>query len=143
LFPKDAYASPINPTSEGDGEIERGSQVIYWNNDHGFAMYGILRYPTINNAIRNYAIIAKEENEKKKNFGLDLTQDQVYSSKTSDNFLIVCINQEREGITCNTIARYQEYVVRFYSVIDDNMTYSDYENILTYIDEQISSRLYP
>ena len=141
MFPKDAYASPINPSSEGAGEIERGGQVIYWNKNYGVAMYGIARYPTINGAFREYEYLAKEENEKKNNFGLEFAQGQVYRSRTAENYLIVCANQERES--CNMIARYQEYVVRFYSVIDDNMTYSDYENVLVYIDEQISNRLYP
>ena len=141
LFPKDARLSSLAPSSEGAEEVERGSQVIFWNKSNGEALYSIKRYSTINDAIRNYEHLAKEENAKKNNFGLDFAQGQIYRSKTADNFLIVCVNQERES--CNMIARYQEYTIRFYSDIDDNMTYSDYENVLDYIDEQISGRLYP
>jgi hypothetical protein len=141
MFPKDAYSSSIVPPSEGAGEIERGSQIIYWNKDQGIAMYGIERYPTIKRAIHEYEHLANEENKKKSDFGVELPQGQVYRSKTADNLSIVCVNRETE--TCNMIARYQEYVIRFFSVVDDNMTYSDFEKVSFYIDEQISSRLYP
>ncbi len=47
MFPKDAYASSLTPSSEGAGEIERGSQVIYWNEDSSFAEYDIKRYPLL------------------------------------------------------------------------------------------------
>lgn len=142
FFPKDAYKSPIAPSSEGNNEIERGSQIIFWNKDNGVAMYGIGRYPTINNAIRQYEHLAKEEDKKESEFEWKIPfSRQPYKSNTADAFMITCINQQR--ISCNMIARYQEYIIRFYSVIDEEMTYSDFENIVVYLDEQISSRLYP
>jgi len=50
LFPEDANLSHISPSSEGAGEIERGSQSIHWNSGNGIARYEIKRYPTIKKA---------------------------------------------------------------------------------------------
>lgn len=140
LFPKGARLSPLAPSSEGAGEVERGSQIIYWNN-YGRALYSIQRYPTIDDAIRQFEYHYKEGDEQKINLGWDLLYDLTYQSATVDDQLIVCIHEEEKS--CDMISRYQEYVIRFYSIIDDDMTYSGFEKVLFYLDDQISIRLYP
>lgn len=140
LFPKGARLSPLAPSSEGAREVERGSQIIYWNN-YGRAIYSIKRYPTIDDAIHQFEYHYQEGDKQITEYGWDVPYDLTYRSATVDDQLIVCIHEEEKS--CNMISRYQEYVIRFYSVIDNDMTYSDFEKALFYLDNQISIRLYP
>jgi hypothetical protein len=68
LFPKGARISPLAPSSEGAREVERGSQIMYWNNN-GRAIYSVKRYPPLMMQYINLNIIIKKEINKKLNMG--------------------------------------------------------------------------
>lgn len=142
IFPDGAQISPIQPSSEGAGEIERGSQSIFWGSGNGFAVYAINRYPTTKKANQVYELVhghmADTETENLWARPTELTS----LSSTADQLFVAC--SDWSGINqCGMLARYQEYEISFRAIMDDQMTYSDFEKIIVYIDEQISSHLYP
>jgi hypothetical protein len=142
IFHNSVQISPINPSSEGAGEIDRGSQSIFWNNGNSSAGYDVNRYPTIKKAIQVYELdsnnMADSDTQKKWARPIELT----YSSSTADQFLVACGNWAAI-YHCGMLARYQEYEIFFRATIDDQMTYSDFEKVVAYIDKEISNRLYP
>ena len=142
IFPDGVRISPIHPSSEGAGEIERGSQSIFWNSGNGSAGYDINRYPTIKKAIKVYELdYSHMADSETKNVWVRPTE-LTYSSSTADQFFVAC--GDWLGINhCGMLARYREYEIFFRAIMDDQMAYSDFEKIIVYIDEQISSRLYP
>lgn len=141
LFPDKTYLSPISPSSEGGGEIERGSQSIFWDDGDRVAIYSIYRYPTIKRAIRafKFYIDYMVDSETKKPW--IHPNEVIFSSPTADEMIIACGNWSERR--CGMLARYQEYVIFFNATMDEKMTYTEFEKIATYLDEQISSRLYP
>jgi len=68
-------------------------------------------------------------------------KELTYSNSMADEMQVAC------GIwivrRCGVVARYQEYVISFDATMDQEMGYAEFEKIVIYIDEQISSRLYP
>ena len=142
IFPDGVQISPIEPSSEGSGEIERGSQSIFWNSGNGLASYDINRYPTVNKAIRIYEFDQSHMVDSETGNLWVQPAELTYSSSKADQFFVACGNWS--GIDrCGMLVRYQEYEIFFRAVMDNQMTYSDFEKIIVYIDEQISSRLYP
>lgn len=142
LFPYGSVVNHIYVPSEGIGAAEDGSQVIYWNQGKGIAGYQIQRFIRIEKATYQF--------DKNKEYLSDwdtgekwLPSDKLdFSSKTADAFYVAC-GLRSSILRCAMVARYQEYAIYFDAVIDNDMTYSEFEEILFYIDEQISNRLYP
>lgn len=64
-----------------------------------------------------------------------------FSSATANEIFIAC--GDWSGRRCGMLARYEEHVVFFNATMDDKMTYSMFEEIAIYLDDQISNRLYP
>ncbi|MBK6647028.1 MAG: hypothetical protein IPG44_15005 [Anaerolineales bacterium] len=64
-----------------------------------------------------------------------------FESSFSDESISACGNWA--GYRCEYTARYQEFVLTVHSMIDDEMTYDRFEDIVEYVDGQIASRLYP
>lgn len=141
FFPPDAKVSGLMISSDGAGEIERRSQSIFWNDGNGIAGYNIYRYRTIKESMGNYKNTLNRMVDDGTGNSWELPADIMFVSSTADDFFIGC------GIwivyRCGTLARYQEYLILFTMVVDEKMTYSDFKNIAVYLDEQISSRLYP
>lgn len=65
-----------------------------------------------------------------------------FFSTTADEQYITC-GRYFDFNRCEAVIRYQEYIIFFTSDITDEMTFARYEEILFYLDEQISTRLYP
>jgi hypothetical protein len=141
FFPTDAKVSGLMISSEGAGEIERRSQSIFWNNGDGIAGYNVYRYRTIKESMENYKNILDGMVDDGTNKSWELPTEIIFVSSTADDFFIGCGNWI--VYRCGMLAQYQEYIILFTMVVDDKMTYSDFENIAIYLDEQISSRLYP
>ena len=141
LFPDGAIVNHIYPLSDGFGTIDNGSQSVYWDNGNSNAGYTIYRYPTIRKAMAqvdfNKHLLVNSETRDIWHPPTDL----MFSSTTADVVYIACGYWSNKN--CAMVARYQEYVVFFTTTIDTNMTFARFEKVLFYIDEQISSRLYP
>jgi len=141
LFPNNAKVSRMMIPSEGMGEMERGSQNIFWNGGNGIAGYDIYRYPTLKKATTQYKRIFKDMVDDETKAPWIRPSELTFSSSTADEIFVGC--GDWMGRRCGMLARYQEYVVFFNAVMDEKMRYTDFEKIIIYLDEQISSRLYP
>jgi hypothetical protein len=139
LFPAEAMIDRISPPSDGYGLIESGEQTIYIG--HNPAVYTIERFPRVKNAIDQYARDKKHMRDPKTNMEWKPPNTLTFSSATADEFYIAC--GDFFQYRCEMVARYQEYIVFFGAMINDEMPYAQFENIVAYIDKQISSRLYP
>jgi hypothetical protein len=140
LFPDGALIEPISASSEGNGEIERGSQSFFWT--YGSAGYWIKRYPSIRKAMSEYEFVVNHMTDFRTKKPWTKPENITFYSTTADNINIAC-GQGVQGRNCGFAGRYQEYVIYFSSNIDERMTFEDFEKILVYIDKQISYRLYP
>jgi len=141
LFPNGAIVNHVYPMSDEFSTIEDGIQSIYWDNGNGLAGYDIYRYPTIKKAIQGFEFnYGQMVDDGTKNIWVR-PNELTYSSSTANQLQIACGNWT--GKRCGMLARYQEYVVFFNAVMDEKMTYRDFEKIVMYIDEQMSKRLSP
>ena len=141
LFPSDANLTPISPSSEGAGEKERGSQNIYWDKGNGLAIYKISRYSTRRAAVQAYEFKMEQLIDDVSQLPWTRPSEIAFSSVTADDMVIGC--GYWSVWRCGMVARYQEYVIFFNTVIDEKMTYAEFEKVAFYLDEQISIRLYP
>ncbi len=143
FFPKDAKVSHMYIPSEGSGEIERGSQAAFWDHGAGIAGYDIYRYPTERKAINEYDRVHRGMVEVDDRTKIPWSYPEVFTftSSSADEIFIGCGTWTEKR--CGMLARYQEYVIYFHASIDEKMSYGDFEEIMIYLDEQISSRLYP
>jgi hypothetical protein len=139
LFPDGTIVNHVYPLSDEFDTMEDGSQSIYWNT--GNAVYTIYRYPTIMKATvgfnNNKHLLVNSETGNAWSPPADL----IFSSSTADAADVACGYWSVKK--CAMVARYQEYVVFFAAAIDTKMTFAHFEKILFYIDNQMSSRLYP
>lgn len=140
LFPEGATTDHITTPSEGTGEIEAGFQTIYVG--HGIAIYDIYRFPRIQKAISQFDHDKKDMVDNETGEAWMVPDRITFSSATADDLHIAC-GYWSERYRCKMIARYQEYIIFFNADINDKMTFMRFEKILFYLDEQISSRLYP
>ena len=141
MFPLEEMVSDMYIHSEGAGEIERGSQTAYWNRGNSLAGYDIYRYPTIKRARMEYERRLGQLVDDETNRPWVQSKEFTFSSATADEMFMAC--GDWLGRRCGFLARYQEYVIFFDAVMDEEMTYDDFKKIVLYLDEQISSRLYP
>jgi hypothetical protein len=141
LFPDGAIVNHVYPLSDEHQTIEDGVQGVFWRNGGANAGYTIYRYPTAKKAIDEFEF---------KKHGMVNTEtgdvwkppaELTFSSTVADTAYVAC--GYRSIKRCAMVGRYQEYVVFFIAVMDEEMTYSKFESILVYIDKQMSSRLYP
>jgi hypothetical protein len=140
LFPDGAIVGHIGASADGAGEIERGFQSIFWQ--YGGAGYSIKRFPSNRKAISNYEFEVNHMLDFKTNIPWEKPTQLTFHSSTADDVYIAC-GIGVQGKVCGFTGRYQEYVIYFSSSIGEGMTFEEFEEIVRYIDEQISSRLYP
>jgi hypothetical protein len=144
LFPSGAIVGHIYPLSDDFGPLEDGFQSIYWDNGNGNAGYTIYRYFTVTSAAKNFnfnkhLFVNSDTREEWKS-----PVDIAFLSSTADVVYVGCGSwSEKSEKNCAMVAQYQEYVVVFDATINAKMKFAQFEKILFYIDEQISSHLYP
>lgn len=114
---------------------------MFWDNGNGIAGYDIYRYPTIKKASMQYERILGHMVDDGTEDPWTRPNELTFSSSTADETFVGCGNWI--GRRCGMLARYQEYVIFFNAVMDEKMSYSEFEKIVIYLNEQISSRLYP
>jgi len=141
LFPDGAIVNHMHPMSDEFGTIDNGMQSIFWQTGNGGAGYLVYRYPTTSSARNNFefykTMLIEPSNGEVWNPPAELN----FSSTTADEIYVGCIYFG--GQHCEMLARYQEYVLSFRTSIDEMMAYSDFENVLLFIDKQITERIYP
>jgi hypothetical protein len=141
LFPEGAFTDHITiPTDNMVGEIEGGLQTVYI--DYGLAIYNIYRFPRVKEATSQFEHDKRDMIDRKTGEVWGVPENLTFSSITADDLYIAC-GYWSELYRCKMTARYQEYVLFFNADINDKMTFANFERILFYFDEQISSRLYP
>ncbi|MBI5354548.1 MAG: hypothetical protein HZB50_18055 [Chloroflexi bacterium] len=140
LFPDDLIVNHIYPLSDEHETIDDGGQSIYW--DTGNAGYVIYRFPTIRRAKVGFDFNKHMLFSGAEDVWLSIA-DSIFPNTTADSAYIACGNRSIYIKECTMVARYQEYVVYFSAVMDNKLLYADFEKIVVYIDEQLSSRLYP
>jgi hypothetical protein len=141
LFPEGAFTDHITiPTDNMVGEIEGGYQNVYM--DYGIAIYNIYRFPRVKEAISQFEHDKRDMIDRETGEVWVVPENLTVSSLTADDLYIAC-GYWSELYRCRMTARYQEYFLFFNADINDKMTFANFEKILFYLDEQISSRLYP
>jgi hypothetical protein len=141
LFPEGSIVNHVRPLSDEHETIDDGIQSIYWDSGDGNAGYEVFRYPTVKKA--------RDKFEFNKNSLVNSETGDVwkqpnelrFSSTTADVIYIACGYWSKKQ--CAIVARYQEYIIFFSTIMDEKMSYSKLEKIAVYIDKQMSSRLYP
>ncbi len=138
LLPEGAAINHIATLSEGHGEIEGAAESIRV----GFSVAGsnIYRFSSTRNAIADFNRIKRKMVDPETGEAWQTPSNSTFSSSTANASYMACGNwSNRYG--CKMVIRHQEYVLFYNSDIDDVLTFADYEKILFYLDEQISSRL--
>jgi hypothetical protein len=140
MLPEGAIIDHISTLSEGHGEIENGAQDIQTGS--GIALYRIYRFSSAKGAIADFNRIKRGMTDPETGESWQTPPNVTFSSTTADDIYMAC-GYWVKRYRCDTVSRYKEYVLFFSADINEGMAFSDYERILFYLDEQISSRLYP
>lgn len=135
LFPSEATVTGIHRPSESQGAFESASMSFYWQSGNSLAGYHVWRFRKEKEASR--AFLAESGGSL-----YDGKSDDFYHSSMADEFAVGCGIRWGFGYRCNMAARYQEYVVNFRSVIDQEMTHEMFNEVIIYIDEQMAHYLY-
>lgn len=143
LFPLGATVRALYPLSEGEGTLENGQKSVYWGDyGSGIANYEVLRFPSAKRATEVFSLDKQNIYVDRTTKGLWNTPSAVtFVSPKADEFFVGCGNWSE--YRCGMIARYAEYVVQFNATMDSEMTYESFEKIVAFIDNQITTRLYP
>lgn len=141
LFPREAIVNSLSPLSEGEGTTENGAKSVYWNQGLGGALYEMLRFPSARQASEAFRLRKEVFADSGTNKPWQRPSALTFVSPKADDFFVGCGNWSE--FRCGMIARYAEYVVMFNVVIDSEMTYEKFETSMEFIDNQISTRLYP
>jgi len=142
LFPEGAQVGNISLPTDGYLYVEEGNQSVWLGNSGNGAIYIIDRFPAVKRAVSDFE--RRKERMYDPGSGTKWQTSDVlnFSSSTADDEYIACglfFNVNR----CEAVIRYQEYVIFLNVDITGGMTFVHFEKILFYLDEQISSRLYP
>lgn len=143
LLPSQTQSSHIEYDRNGQGTKGSASQGLYLDGGKGTAIYIIDRYASIDEARRSYE-------KSRQSFFIDRVtgiswfkpQEITYVSPSADEFFVSCGTLMPNDFRCGMIARYQEYILFFNATIGGTMTYGDFQDIVVYLDEQITNHLY-
>jgi hypothetical protein len=141
FFPTDSQYNPIYYDSDDNLEtITSGIQPIYW--ESGGGGYFVNRYATFANAKKEYKFTRgwffENGNSKAQWNEYVLT----YKSSFADEFYSACGVLVANDYRCGMVAQYQEFYVFFNTTISEEMTYKDFESVVTFIDQQMGKYLY-
>jgi len=141
LFPREAVVNSLYSLSAGEGTTENGAKPVYWNQGSGRAIYEVLRFPSLGQASKAFPLQMKSFADTGSKEPWQRPSVLTFVSPKADDFFVGCGNWSE--YRCGMIARYAEYIVQFNATIDSEMTYGSFEEIVAFIDNQISTRLYP
>jgi hypothetical protein len=128
----------IRPRPHVDAE-EDGVQTFYW--DQGHAVYEVLRFASVSKAGSEFQG-SRQFVDTATGTLWQSPVELTFVSSQATNWYVAC-GMHATYYKCRMLAQYEEYIVVFNSVIDSKMTYQHFEGIELYVDEVISSQLYP
>jgi hypothetical protein len=140
FFPEGSYADHISAPTDGSNELEGGFQSIYV--DQGVVIYNIYRFPKTKDAVAEFEHNVRNMIDRETGKQWHVPSNLTFSSTTADDEYIAC-GYWSNRYRCQMTARYQEFVIFLNADINDKMTFGNFENVAVYLDEQLSSRLYP
>ncbi|MCA9945298.1 MAG: hypothetical protein KC449_17560, partial [Anaerolineales bacterium] len=111
------------------------SMTIYWKGGNGLATYKVWRFRKESEASRAFSA------ESRQSIFVE-NASLFYQSSIAGEFSVGCGYLQGFGYRCNMTARYEEYVVNFHSVIDQEMTHEMFNEVIIFIDEQMAHYLY-
>ncbi len=142
LFPNGTFTDHITvPTDNMVGEIEGGLQSIYPDRDT-IVVYDIYRFPRTKDAVAEFDHNKRNMIDRDTGQKWQVPSNLTFSSTTADDVYLAC-GYWSNRYRCQMTARYQEFIIFLNADINDKMTFGDFEKVAFYLDEQISSRLYP
>jgi hypothetical protein len=136
LFPENAIMNEMAPLSEDEGAMDDGMQSVYWNGGNGISVLQAFQFASINAANEKYQFYLSQMEDSKTKKPWATTLNITFVSERATEMKILCGNYSQ--FRCGYVAQYQKYLVFLNSTIDDNMTYSDFAQIIEYIDKKFS-----
>lgn len=135
FFPEGSQIVPFHRPRGLELELESGVLTVFWDFPHGIAVYAVDRLPFSGMAISRFNTMFEQDK-------IDYREDiDLRITSEGDPVFWGCGVSEFGGYRCFYEAVYDEYYVSFNAVIDDEMTYEEFEEIVAFIDGQISEKL--
>ncbi len=134
FFPSTARVGVFGPTSESLGSVEHASMTVYWRQGRGRSIYMVQRFATIDHARKMFNTYWSDG-------VLPASPEISYRSSTADSYRVGCGYSEFGGERCELLARYDEFVIIFNVTPDYLMTTQKFEEIVIFIDDQISKEI--
>ena len=135
LFPDQAIINPMLRPSTSEGAFDSGSKTVYWRAGNGIATYKVWRFRKEREASQAY--IAESGGTI-----YIANKELLYQSSIADEFSTGCGRLQNFEFRCKMTARYQEYTVNFNSIIDDEMSIEMFNEVITFIDQEMERHLY-
>lgn len=134
FFPANSIGGSWNTEGESFGAVEHGSMNLFWRKGQGAAIYIVQRFATEDQAHEFFNVL--------RNDGvLPTSSDVTFRSTTADAYLIGCGYSPFGEERCELLARYKEFVIVLNVTIDRLMTVQGFEEIVIFVDNQISTKL--
>lgn len=130
FFPPGSTGGVMFTPSELDLAKNKGDMAIFWDRGNGKAIYIVRQFRTINQASRFYQSI--ESISYNKNIEIDLSANE---------YSVGCGFSEFSGYICELNARCLEFVFSLNVTISDEMTESDFNDVIDYIEGQLKDKL--
>jgi hypothetical protein len=134
LFPENSIMNEMAPLSEDEGAMDDGMQSIFWNGGNGISVLQAFQFPTIDAANEKYQFYLSQMEDSKTKKPWTTTSNITFVSDRATEMKTLCGNYSQ--YRCGYVAQYQKYLVFLNSTIDDNMSYSDFTQIIEYIDKK-------
>lgn len=134
FFPTNAIGGRWITEGESFGAVEYGSMNFFWRKGRGAAIYIVQRFATEEQAHESFSGL-------RNNGVLPTSSDVTFRSTTADAHLVGCGYSPFGGERCELLARYEEFVIVLNVTIDRLMTVQDFEEIVIFVDDQISTKL--
>ena len=138
LFPSDAIVDVLQPDTETFGARDAGNMTVYWSSGRGLAIYNVRQFSSSVRAEKFYSTLRSLDDPY-----YHPTTDVSFNSQLADSFALGCGFSEFGGYRCDMTAQYEEFVISFNSIIDDEMSFGQFEEIANFIDARIRSEMEP
>lgn len=142
LFSPPVQTDGMHPLSHAPhpNAVEHGYQDIEWQGGAGRAIYLVYRVPTTGMATDAFSQYKQTLRDPETDIPWQEPTSLSFHSSKAREFYVAC-GQWAVVRKCSLVARYEEYIVYFTATMGSDMTLQHFEQIVSYIDKQISDRL--